>query len=197
MIKVNLLRNQGVEVAETQTFDIGSLDGGSQSQNAKKIGAMLAFVILLIGFEQFTLSELEDDYKAAVALNQQKVTESRNKQKKADEAEKAQKVIRELEDKIRVIKVLSKTRLREIKMLDMLQNIVPERLWLTQIKYQEDTINLMGYALSEDELTGFLEAMEARRGMFRDVIPLKSAEKTVGQGNVISFEINAKVMPLE
>ena len=64
---------------------------------------------------------------------------------KAAEVEKVKDVevqAKELEDKLTILKLLSRLRLRQVKTLDFMQSSIPEKVWLKTVEYESDTTHV-------------------------------------------------------
>ncbi len=97
----------------------------------------------------------------------------------------------EFKRKIEAIRELSKTRLIELKALDYIQNIVPERLWFTEIVKSGNNFFFIGKTASGDDLGVFLKELEGS-SFFKDILILRAKEtKDKKEGTLVGFEIQA------
>ena len=97
-----------------------------------------------------------------------------------------------LEDKISILKALSKVRLREVKSLDFLQSITPEAVWYQNVEYRDRVFKLDGFALTDDALSQLIKELE-KSIYFTDVILMKASESKQPSGTVKAFQIQANI----
>lgn len=213
MIKVNLLRNK---VGETHTYQAGGTlggglggggGGGTSLQNIElreaviKIILMLMFTLGLMFFESQNIRSLQAEQARVDA--QVAETEAQN-QAKAREVESVKDVetqARELEDKLKILKLLSRLRLREVKTLDFVQSSIPEKVWLKTITYESvkdkvenGNFNFTGNAVATEDLTEFVKRLEDSAYLY-EVIVMKNQEVPLqNQKNVMrDFQFTAQV----
>ncbi|MGE3760022.1 MAG: PilN domain-containing protein, partial [Pseudobdellovibrionaceae bacterium] len=104
------------------------------------------------------------------------------KAKEVDSIKDIAKQAQELEDKLKVLKLLSKLRLREVKTLDFMQSSIPEKVWLRSINYSSDRehvengrFQFTGNSVNTEDLTEFAKRLEDSAYM-DNVIVIKNAE---------------------
>lgn len=200
MIKVNLVRSRtatNIAAAGTQTEMGGGTPGGEPSVSEKrdaivKIVLMMAFVIGLMIFE----SQQMDQLKLQQAQSQQRLVKIQNEVKvKKTEIESLAHLeteAKELEERLKVLKRLSKDRLRLVKALDYIQNITPERVWLTNLKYDKGKMAILGMSVTDDDMSEFVRSLE-NSIYFSDVILTQAKEAKSDKGTFKSFEVNCLV----
>jgi Tfp pilus assembly protein PilN len=200
VIKVNLLRNRGENTSAGKTANTeidyeASYDSGSDESSSGK-DIILKIILVLIGtgglmaYESYNIDDLRSQLSV---VNQEKTalaSELQQKQPIAIKAKELQKQIQDIEARIKAIKDLSKIRLREIKAVDYLQNVIPEKVWLTSLDFKNDSLNIKGGALSDDQLNRFMDSMEGK-SYFRNVILLKAVEQKSKEGTIKIFEIGS------
>jgi Tfp pilus assembly protein PilN len=144
------------------------------------------------------------------ALNEQLMRKNQEIQNlTADNAARAAEVLKvkdievqakELEDKLKILKLLSKLRLREVKTLDFMQSSIPEKVWLKDITYESDKIHVeaghfqfAGAAVATEELTEFVRRLEDS-AYLTDVIVVRNQEVSVNKStNLREFLFTAEV----
>lgn len=201
MIKVNLLRNRGgtgvnpgkttTEINYEMAYDETNLE---ESNSARDVIVKLVLMFMgtgaLMAYESYNIGELRDRLRKLSSERAVLAQEIEEKKPIATKAREMQKHIQELEARIKAIKDLSKVRLREIKVIDFLQNVIPERTWLTSLDFSEGTLTIEGGALSDDQLNKFIDAMESKT-YFKNVILSKAIEQRSEQGTVKIFTITS------
>ncbi|WP_413575626.1 PilN domain-containing protein [Bdellovibrio sp. HCB290] len=196
MIKINLASSQvGTNAAMGAQFGDG--EGGeilvSDETRKEAIKRLLVALIPVIGLYvyqeqhipqlqaqlgslQTTLRELED-YNSKQAASVAEI-----KKFKEDEAV--------IEARISALDKISRDRYREIRVMDLLQQVIPEKAWLTQINLNPEKMNVQGLGLSDFEVSQFLEAL-TKSVFLMDVNLVSSTEVTVDGMILKKFEISA------
>lgn len=145
-----------------------------------KLVVMLMFVIGLFVYESINIPKLRNQLEQE-NMKLQQLTEYNNKAALAvAEIKKQQEHKNLIERQIASLDGLSKVRLKYIKVLDLIQANLPEKLWFTSLKTKENTLEVSGLAFSEDEITNFLNVM-GKSIYFSDVSMLSSEDVIAGR----------------
>ncbi len=202
MIKVNLLRNRAEGTQATNSTQIDGLtaleapaetmDGSEVREVALKLVVILICTAGLWGYETYNVDSLKETKRQLDQQISAMQTEIQEKQPIATKAKELQKKISNLEGRIKVIKDLSKTRLREIKVVDYIQSVIPEKLWLTTLDIRDEKVKLEGSTMSDDQLNKFIELLDGK-SYFQNVILLKAVEMKTKEGTTKSFEISSSL----
>jgi Tfp pilus assembly protein PilN len=200
VIKVNLLRNRVQDAAAPGVMQVES--GGSDTRDAlTKIAFILLFVLALMVWESQTINNLNNE--RAVVANQVSELETQA-QSKATEVEGIKDIAKqaeELKDKLKVLKLLSRLRLREVKTLDFMQSSIPEKVWLKTVIFESDRtkmetgrFQITGNSVSTEDLTDFVKRLEDS-AYLQEVIVLKNQEVTQpGKvGSIRDYNFSAEV----
>lgn len=205
MIKINLLKSRvqdGQANNGGQAFSAGGIDDGKEKREALvKIVFIALFTAGLMLYEsqnrqnlieqQAVLQRQEADLAEQVAAKTIEVEGIKDIAKQAQE----------LEAKLRVLKTLSKLRLREVKTLDFMQSSIPEKVWMKTLDYEaeENKIEIghfkfTGNSVSTEDLTDFVKRLEDS-AYLTEVIVLKNQEIAgpVRTGNMRDFQFTAEV----
>ena len=207
MIRVNLLQNRGASSrqaaanatsGETIDFVIGGTSGGTSAGSAankaiaKNLVILLLFPGALIFYESYNLGIMRtkaNQIALQVSERQQALQAKQNEiAQSADLKVKA----KELANKIALLKVLARTRLREIKTLDFIQTNIPEKIWLKDLSFKSGALLMKGSAITDDDLTTFIRALEQNRS-FTKVLLVQAKEVKGKDGSAKGFEITAQV----
>lgn len=204
MIKVNLLKKQSgqsTSSGRTQIKYETSVENMTESESLTK-GVIFKVIVMLLWagglkfYENYNIGNLE----ALIAeKNQRKLTldaEIIEKKPVAENARNLQKQLQDLESRILSIKELSRIRLREIKAIDYVQNIIPERVWLTSLEVIGDKVNFEGGAMSDEHLNRFMESLEGKSN-FKNAILLKAIEQKSKEGTIKIFNITSSLISAE
>ncbi|MCB0362102.1 MAG: PilN domain-containing protein [Bdellovibrionales bacterium] len=199
MIKVNLLNNRSVTSGGDTTYAISVDKGGGvklQKESIVKILLASVFTVALVIVENNNIDNLEKEHQLYVTeLNEIQAKIAKLKEEAAKLAE-FERQSHELEDKMKIMKTLSKTRLTELKALDVFQTLMPERVWLDSLVYRDDQFRLKGKALTDDDLTDLIQAMD-KSPFFSDILLLQAKETSGQQGTLKSFEITTSIVGQE
>jgi Tfp pilus assembly protein PilN len=202
MIKINLLKNRGTNATRNTGSDLNyetafNTDVGSSSSGSKdllvKILLMFLGVGALVAYESYNIGLLKSRLNEVTTRKNALMQEVQEKSPIAEKARAMQGEILDLESRIKTIKDLSRIRLREIKTVDYIQNVIPERVWLTGVVFAGDKLTLEGSAISDEQLNHFTESLE-KKSSFKDVIVLKSVEQKAKDGTIKIFTITLNVL---
>lgn len=194
MIRVNLL---GSQTSHEQAEAISpTLEGMAPSEIQRQVVVRVLVLILipaaLFIYESITIPTLR--------AKKEKITNSlaelQEFNQKADRAVREIKKFQEDEKKIKkqidIIQTLSKDRLREIQILELFQQVIPERVWLTWIDFSKEKLSLRGQAMTDSDITSFIEAL-SRSVFLNDVQPSGTKESILDGQKIRDFEISANV----
>jgi Tfp pilus assembly protein PilN len=188
MIKINLLRNIGglgtAEGAGAPALSVDSFKSG-----ALRFFIIICFPILFYGFEKFNLYEIQGQVDEA----QKKLDTLRAERAKFGDAaprikqynEQKQKIDKNLE----VIRELARNRLREVKALDAIQSVMPEKTWARVIAFSGNSVRFEGVSASDDGPTQMMKSLEANV-LFSHVEPSATTTEQLATGSVKNFKIN-------
>ena len=197
MIRINLLRNMGMSSAGTA---MGTSVAGSElitvdvrRQAAIKVVVILLFPMLLFIWEKLKINSLQAE-KAQVQQRVDAVeAEKASFGSAAPRVEKANRLKEKIEKEIKVIRELAKDRLREVKALDQLQNVLPSGTWLNEVAIEGGKLALDGYALNEGSLTELLTALNGNP--FFSMVQPKGTSLQANEllGSITKFNIEFRV----
>lgn len=207
MIRVNLMQNRGSSTRPAAgnapsggTATDFQLSGIGVSTTSVSLGrpvivkliVLIAFPLVLFYFEQYNLSILQNEARAAAAQLNDAQTLLASKEAEVAQSADLKEKAKELANKIEILKKLAATRLREIKSLDFIQTNLPEKVWLKELKFKTGSLMIRGMAVTDDDLTTFVRALEKNRS-FTNVILLQAKEERGTQGSVKTFEVSCNV----
>ncbi len=189
MIRINLLSDTtGSTVGVSEDQSQGLSEKEVQKQGAMRLLMIFLFPGLLIVYEQINIPELQGKLKQT----QQKLQELQTFNTKAANAVQEIKKFKEEEAKInssiKVLERISKERLREIKILDLIQQVIPEKVWLSKIEVNDGKMLISGNALSDYDVTSFVDQL-SNSVFLHEVSPPNSSEIEVEGVKIKKFEI--------
>ncbi len=199
MIRINLIRNK-VQDGATQVGEPGGGGSGGDKSEVRlalvKLFLMLLPMIALYFFEHQNLDQMKSQVAGLRQQMQILEGEAAQKQLEADSVADVEEQAKELEDKMAVIRNLSRLRLREIKTLDLMQSVIPEKVWLKKVEYEADAedittglFNVSGGAGTTEDLSEFVKRLEESRYLNR-VIIVKNQELEIGKAGQLVRDFN-------
>lgn len=200
MIRINLLKNK----VGDQTAGPGKVEADSSSDTRSaivKVAFMAMFTLMLMVYEGQNIRSLNDEAARLQVRISELETQSQAKAAEAETVKDVEKQARELEDKLKVLKLLSKLRLREVKTLDFMQSSIPEKVWLRNINFEssassvdEGRYQFAGSAVATEDLSEFVKRLEDS-AYLNEVIVVKNQEIAVSgrTGSVREFTFSAEV----
>lgn len=198
MIRVNLMRNRVQD--PTLVAQQGTSDGDGNRESIVKLAVMFLFTLVLMFYENQNINSLNAEVGRLGGQVQQLETDAAAKATEADAVKDVEKEAKELEDKLKILKLLSKLRLREVKTLDFVQSSIPEKVWLKNLIYESDSakfeggkFDFNGNAVATEDLSEFVKRLEDS-AYLSEVIVTKNAENTTGRNvTVREFQFSAEV----
>lgn len=195
MIKINLSPNTGGASAAAAGSGFGG--GGdmflaAEDMRKEALKRILVILIPTVGLYLYETQNIPGK-QAELSSKQQVLTElqSYNEKQAASVAEikkfKEDEAI--IEARISALDKISKDRDREIRVMDLLQGVIPEKAWLTRIQLNPEKVVIQGMAVSDYEVSQFLEAL-TKSVFLMDVNLVSSAEAVIDGVNLKKFEIS-------
>jgi type IV pilus assembly protein PilN len=198
MIKVNLLKDAGKRPKSSIGGDSTILDsdfktslGGSMGDNQALIKrAIFALVPIILVFVYTWY--VEHGLKSHIdTLNGQiKNTDAQIAALKPelDVIEKLKSEKNKITTEVNTIKELSKKRYLYVKILESMQNLIPEKAWITKMDVKDQTVSIEGRATEDSVISSFMQSLE-ESAYFSNVTWIDSREVSEPQGVVKSFSI--------
>ena len=82
--------------------------------------------------------------------------------------------------------------MNEIYVLDLIQQVIPERVWLTNLEFTDSKVKIKGQAAVDADITTYIEAL-SRSVFLNDVQPGGTNEGIFEGVKIREFEINASL----
>jgi|GEM_PF-842331 len=202
MIKVNLMRNRVADVAAGTNVTVG---GGEETREAIiKVVFIVLFTLGLMMYESQNIRSLNDESARTQAMVGDLEVQAQAKATEVDAIKDIAHQAQELEDKLKILKLLSKLRLREVKTLDFMQSSIPEKVWLRSVKYETDKdlkdhvengrYQFSGNSVTTEDLSEFVKRLEDS-AYLSEVIVVKNQESSGPgrSGGLREFQFTADV----
>ncbi len=196
MIKVNLLRNmgatQGAGMGGISEFTSASTSSGSRNQAFSRLAIILAFPISIYVYDSIANSALEKELAEVQTKLQQIQAEKANFGDAGVKTEKLTKERKVIDEQVDAIRKIARSRLREVKSLDALQSLLPQRTWLSRVTMQNSTVRITGYTNAEEGIADLIRGLESS-AFFSKVEPRSTTQEKIGTTDVKKFELDFMV----
>lgn len=200
MIKINLLRNRVQDTAVVGDAGASSVSSDNLREGIVKIAFVLLFTLGLMLYENQNIRSLNEEQARLQAQSTQMLAQNAAKEADVLKVKDIEIQAKELEDKLKILKLLSKLRLREVKTLDFMQSSIPEKVWLKAINYESDKVRVeaghfqfSGNSVGTEELTEFVKRLDDSAYLM-DVIVVKNQEVPVNKSTTMrEFLFTAEV----
>lgn len=191
MIRINLARNRVDVQGGDMNLEVDS-EGREQLKVALvKILILAIFPGLLIFMEKYNLDNLRLQMAQVSAQASQITAETQQKTQELNQLKAGIPGAESAASKLRLLGKMSKLRLRELISLDVVQSVIPERVWLKNLTFQNEQYSFKGGAAETSDLSEFVSKLEAS-AYFKDVIVIQDKESSTG-GKGREFELSATV----
>lgn len=192
MIKINLASPQaGGTIPLSSSLGIGDGlgDAETRKEGLKRVLIILIAPLALYAYEQQNIpgkvSELNNKrsiLNEVTAYNEQAAASVAEIRRFKEEEAK-------IETRIAALNKISKDRQKEVRVLELFQTVMPEKAWLTRLDIKPDRVIIEGLALSDFEVSGFMESL-TRSVFLMDVNLVSSKEETIDGMSLKRFEIS-------
>lgn len=210
MIKVNLLRNR---VGDSQPggsartgFGSTILAGGGEDTSKRdavvRLLTIFMFTAALMVYEHQNIRDLNQEQVRIQAQVAELESAARARSEEVAAVRDVERQAKELEDKLKILTLLSRLRLREVKTLDFMQSSIPEKVWLRDVnfvsdktKVSEGKFEFKGAAVATEDLSEFVKRLEDS-AYLNEVIIIKNQEVNIpgrNAGTMREFEFTAQV----
>ncbi|MEK2644478.1 PilN domain-containing protein [Bdellovibrio sp. BCCA] len=195
MIKINLASGASISAGSPLGASLGISSDSFLAPDEMRKEALKRLVLILVGPLALYIYQNQNVPGKVADLNAktQVLTELQNYNSKQAASVAEIKKFKEdealIEARISALEKIAKDRQREIRVLDLLQTVIPEKAWLTRVQINPDKVNVQGLALSDFEVSSFLEAL-TKSAFLMDVNLVSSSE--INQDGVMlkKFEIS-------
>lgn len=194
MIKINLA-SSGVGTTASINASLGISSDGYLSPDEVRKEALKRLVVMLIpavalyAYQEQNVPTKLAELNAKQQMLNELTTYNAKQAASVAEIKKFKEDEALIEARIAALDKISKDRHREIRVLDLLQQVIPEKAWLTQIKITPEKVSVQGLAISDFEVSSFLEAL-TKSVFLMDVNLVNSNETTVDGVSLKKFEIS-------
>ncbi len=195
MIRINLVSSSAPSAGGI-VFD-GTTPSLSEESEVQKQG-LIRLVLMLMGpiaLYFYQQSVLPDLLRQRSTL-QSEIAEMRDFNTKAErsvaEVKKFKEDEQRIQSRISYLDQIAKNRTRDIKILELLQQVIPEKAWLNRLEMNRGRLTIGGMAMTDFDVSSFMEAL-AKSVYFLDVNLVRSNEAVFDGLNLKDFEISCTV----
>ncbi len=155
------------------------------------------FLILILTYYSISLDKKTEKIKMTIATTEKKISLYKTKADRVTEIETAIKLYKK---KVDIIQSLKNRRKEAITLLDsMTKFVVPERMWLTFLHANNQTVTIKGMAFDQKTVADFMTKL-GRSPLFEKDIKLNSVKmETFGAEKVVlkEFELFCLKKPIQ
>jgi len=203
MIKINLLGSGGgsgggggattyqtrssVFSNMTQTL-MSPAQGTGTGDVILKLIVAIGPLIACIGAEQWMVGNKQQELTRIQNELASKQAEIEAKKKDVEQVKRFKADKAQLELRMNTIRDLSKARLKNVKALDAIQNVIPTRAWMTSLKVQDNKVDIKGRAMEDSDVSAFMKGLEENI-YFSQVQLINSQSVTTENGVLKEFSI--------
>ena len=187
MIRINLLK------PETKDFRETVVTPGISEERSRKgpnLGNLIFFVLIIgLGAFYFFQKKAFDRENALLDTARQEKSQLQYVEAKLEEQRKAQE---SLNRKIILIESLNAQRDLAPRLMDELSRRLPEWVWLSEVTYDNQGIQIKGRALSNNLIADYIASLEASPQLMN--VNLVSSTQRAGQGDqFLEFTLRAVI----
>lgn len=166
--------------------------GQWQESPAIKFLIIIIFPVVLYLYESHHIGNLNQNINRLRSQSQSLDAQISTIKAKSSGAQKKQALIKELDEKIKFIRELSKTRLVEVKALDTLQSIMPDKLWFDVIEYKDRTFTITGKSFTQGDYQDFSDNIE-KSNFFENTLTEKGRLVDKNQRTFYDFQLKTSM----
>jgi type IV pilus assembly protein PilN len=182
MIRINLLKPEAKEIREGPAV-AGPVTRAKKPLPLTTIVILLIFIVLVVGF--FLQKQMISQEKNRLQTAQEEKAKLQYVIAKLAELEEQKAVF---ERKISLITQLRAQQDGAVKIMDELSRKLPEWVWLTDVSYQAQLVQIKGNALSNNLIADYIYNLE-NSPIFSNVNLISSAQKAGKNTSYLEFSL--------
>jgi len=194
MIKINLLPSAS-PITSAEEAAAGGADAGATQEIQRKGLVHIVMMLILPAALYVWGAQAKPQKEAQLAAIRNQVAEIREFNDKYQgitaEIEQIRKDEQSVQQRIKALNEVTSGRLAEIKLLDLVQTIMRDRMWLRKLEIKEGKVILEGMAQSEIDVNALLEDL-TKNVLFATPPRLAESNQETYEGQSFSrFKIEA------
>jgi Tfp pilus assembly protein PilN len=188
MIRVNLLKAEKKEIEERPA---APAPGTKEKKKTPTRNIIIFLAIILLGVIAYKQKRAIDSERELLGATQ-------------EEQKKLQPVLAKLElvefqkmflvKKINLINQLKAQQGTAVKIMEELSQSLPEWVWLTEISFNKQSVQIKGKALSNVQISDYISNLE-KSGLFNGVGLIGSTQRSAGNNQFLEFTLVADLVP--
>lgn len=194
MIRINLATTRSMTAAAPGAA-AGEGGGDTQlSEQTRREGLTKLLIILLAPAALFFYEQQNiPTIRAELARKQVALVDLQTFNAKAENSVNEIKKFKEDEKKIQAriaaLERIAKDRFREVKVLDLFQQVIPEKLWFTRVEIRDGRVLLAGLSTSDFDISTFMDSL-SKSVFLQEVVLISSSEYIQENMTLKKFEIS-------
>lgn len=190
MIRINLApTNSRVTTGQTEDDALFMSQEEIQKQALKRLFLIAMFPAALFVLERQTIPDLRSKLAVLTAEYNSLSSENSASASLVEKIKKLNETKAVFDKRLQAIEKLGTNRYKEVKLLDFLQTTIPETVWFRSLDFSGDRISLMALAMSDADVTKFLEDLN-RSGEIKEVKLNRSTDEKVEDTTIKRFEVD-------
>ncbi|MBK9323849.1 MAG: PilN domain-containing protein [Bdellovibrionaceae bacterium] len=195
MIRINLASPKGM--MGSTAVGTSEEGGGVVSEQVRKDAYVKLLVILLapLGlfiYEQQNIPSINQQLRQKQAAISQLAEYNSKAENAVKEIKKFKEDEKKIQARISALEKIAKNRFREVKVLDLFQQVIPEKMWFTRIDIKDGKILLAGQSTSDIDISTFMDSL-SKSVFLQDVVLISSAEMVQDGLTLKKFEIGCSL----
>lgn len=167
MIKINLIQGKGSSRGGTEESTVLSDESSIKKEALKRILIILIFPMGLYVYESQNIPEK----KQVIDRISQQINELKTYNSKLENSAKQIEQFKveeaQFNTQVQALTKITKSRKIEVKIFSLIQNVIPEKVWLREISIDraaqgsdKNEIRIVGYSATNEDVRKFIEALE-------------------------------------
>lgn len=194
MIRINLAsaRTMSASAGGMPTAESGG-DAPLSEQIRKDALTKLLVILLaptaLFFYEQQNIPTIRGELNRKQGALMELQTFNARAENAVQEIKKFKEDEKKIQARIAVLEKLAKDRFREVKVLDLFQQVIPEKVWFTRVDIKEGRILLAGFSTSDVDISTFMDSL-SKSVFLQEVVLVSSSEHIQENMTLKKFEIS-------
>lgn len=188
MIKINLLKP---DKDQKPTKEVSREIREEETERNISYPGIISAVVVILGLIVFLIFSVNSRYNRVRKERDTKKAELSKMEKVLESLKKFEKINEMLTLKLDLISELRSQRKKTVKMMDHLSLNLPDKMWLRNLKFAGNSLDLNGSAISPNLVTDFLRKLEGA-GEFYDPKELTEARRESSGLDIFNFSIKVR-----
>ncbi len=192
MIKINLAASAAARGAGAG-LSIGQgglmLEDEMRKEAAKRILVILVFPILLYLYEHQNIPDLMGQLNNKTAKLNEILAYNDKAAASVTEIKRFKEEEAKIEARIAALNKIAKDRQREVRVMELMQSVLPEKAWVTRLDIRPERVLVEGLAMSDYEVSTLMESLTGSAYLM-DVNLVSSKEEMHDGMSLKRFEVS-------